>query len=232
MSIPESVGRLERDLRGIFGPRLSSLTMYGLSDAQSAKAEPRDAHAHGHARPATHTLAIVDSLSSADLRACADRIDAWHKDGLATPLFIGRLEFAASLDAFPLEFGAIIADHVVVAGSNPFEGLAVDPADLRRAVEVQARGHLLHLREGFVETRGRSDALAVLIVDSAPALAALLSSVRRLDARAAPATERVLVEVAALAGVREISNAEADHLFPPYLQAVEQLVAHVDRWAR
>ena len=80
MSIPESVGRLERDLRGIFGPRLSSLTMYGLSDARSAKAEPRDAHAHGHARPATHTLAIVDSLSSADLRACAAQL------GVTSPL--------------------------------------------------------------------------------------------------------------------------------------------------
>ena len=37
-------------------------------------------------------------------------------------------------------------------------------ADLRRACEVQARSHLLHLREGYLETRGRADALSDLIV--------------------------------------------------------------------
>ena len=60
-----------------------------------------------------------------------------------------------SLDAFPLEFGAILADHAVVSGASPFDGLTVDAADLRRACEVQARSHLLHLREGYIE---RADA--------------------------------------------------------------------------
>jgi hypothetical protein len=229
MTIPESVRRLERDLRGIFGSRLSSLVVYG-------------AQAHAHA----HTLAVVDGLSRDDLRACAARVDAWHDDGLATPLFLGAHEFASSLDAFPLEFGAIVASHVVVSGANPFDGLTVDAGDLRRAVEVQARGHLLHLREGFVETRGRSDALAVLIVSSAPALATLLLSVARLDGRAGNdaaaaarhvermlgLTSRVLAEVAALANVKEISSAEADRLFAPYLDAVDALVARVDTFTK
>src|SRR6185295_16401084 len=89
--------------------------------------------------------------------------------------------FERSLDAFPLEFGAIIADHAVVAGRDPFEGLAIEPADLRRACEVQARSHLLHLREGFLETQGRGDAIAVLVVRSAAPFAALLGSLARLQ---------------------------------------------------
>ena len=249
MTIPEPVRRLEQDLRAIFGPRLSSLSIYGAHDAHAHDDRGHHAHsAHGH-HPATHTLAVVDGLSGDDLRACAARVEAWHEAGLATPLLIGAHEFEASLDAFPLEFGAMIADHVVVAGGNPFDGLAVDRADLRRAVEVQARGHLLHLREGFVETRGRSDALSVLIVSSAPALAALLLSVARLEApreseaRGAKAdaaarhaermlglTSGILAEIAALAEVREISSAEADRLFAPYLDAIERLVKHVDGW--
>ena len=211
MTIPETVRRLERDLRGIFGPRLASLSIYGQT------------------QPRTQTLAVVDGLSGADLRACAERVDAWHEGGLATPLLIATHEFESSLDAFPLEFGAIIADHVVVAGRNPFEGLAVDPGDLRRAVEVQARSHLLHLREGFVETRGRADALAVLVVSSAPALTALLLSVARLEGRATGEgasaarhaertlglTSGILAEIVALANVREISSADAQRLFAP-----------------
>jgi len=229
MTIPEAVRGLERDLRGIFGPRLSSLAMYGSSGA--ARSAHANGDGHGHAHPPVHTLAVVDGLSVADLRACAGRVEAWHDEGLATPLLLGKKEFAASLDAFPLEFGAIIADHVIVAGGSPFEKLAVDPADLRRAVEAQARGHLLHLREGFVEARGRSDALAVLIVSSAPALAALVTSMGRLGSTTGAASG-VLADVVALAHVREISNAEADRLFLPYLEAVERLVAQVDAWAR
>ncbi|HEV3139324.1 MAG TPA: hypothetical protein VGY57_02345 [Vicinamibacterales bacterium] len=255
MQTSSAVQRLDNDLRGIFGPRLRSLSIYGRrslpTEAQSAKADAaRDASdyhsAHGHQSPPTHTLAVVDGLSRADLRACAERIDAWHEAGLATPLLVGAHEFEASLDAFPLEFGAMIADHVVVAGSNPFEGLSVDPADLRRAVEVHARGHLLHLREGFIETRGRSDALSVLIVSSAPAMAALVLSVARLEgqtrgdpAAAARHAERtlgltsgILADIVALTGVREISSADADRLFTPYLEAVERLVAHVDSWRK
>ena len=91
-----------------------------------------DAHGHGATAP-TRTLAVVESMTRDDLRAAATRVEAWHDAGLATPLLLGAREFAQSLDAFPLEFGAILADHVLVTGDNPFASLAVDPADVRRA---------------------------------------------------------------------------------------------------
>src|SRR5262245_53073156 len=180
--IPEAVRALERDLRGIFGSRLQSLAIYG------ARAAAHDAHhghgGHDHHAAPTRTLAIVASMTRDDLRSAATRVEAWHEAGLATPLLLESREFAQSLDAFPLEFGAILADHDLVSGDNPFASLTVDPADLRRAVEVQARSHLLHLREGFLETRGRADALSMLILQSAPAFVALITSIARLDGKA------------------------------------------------
>jgi len=253
MHIPDAVAALERDLRGIFGTRLRSLVVYGLRAHAGAdhRHEPQAAqHRHGQQGPqgraVTHTLAVVDTLSIDDLRACTVRVEAWHDDGLATPLVLAAQEFGRSLDAFPFEFGAILADHLLVSGSDPFDGLKVDTADLRRACEVQARGHWLHLREGYLETRGRGDGLAVLIVESAPAFAALVTSVAQLDTAAVPAdvataarhVERHLSlpstasEIVALAGVSEISSAEAERLFTPYLETVERLVKHVDAWTR
>src|SRR5215831_1368879 len=146
MAISPALQALERDLRTIFGNRLQSIVAYAV------------------AAPVTHvetaTVAIVENISAADLRACAARVHEWHDARLATPLLLETGEFAQSLDAFPFEFGAILADHVVVSGVNPFDGLRVDANDLRRACEVQARSHLLHFREGCIETAGRSDALA------------------------------------------------------------------------
>lgn len=247
MVTSDAVQTLERELRSVFGGRLQSLVVYGeRADRAHHGSGKHGAHGDGHGGPPTRTLAIVESLTSDDLRACAGRVEGWHEAALATPLLIASHEFEQSLDAFPFEFGAILADHTVVAGENPFAALAVDPADLRRACEVQARSHLLHLREGYLETRGRADALAVLIVRSAPAFAALVTSIARLEghaandaASAARHVERILAmpdsaiaEAAALAGVHDITSADAERLIAPYLEAVARIVSYVDGWTR
>ena len=57
-----------------------------------------------------------------------------------------------------------------------------------------------------------------------------------MPAAAARHVERILdlpgavTEVTKLVGVKEITSAEAERLFPPYLAAVERLVSHVDGW--
>ena len=220
MVISDAVQTLERELREIFGSRLQSLVVYG----QRARPAHHAPGGHGHAAPPTHTLAIVGAMTPEDLRACALHVEAWHGAGLATPL--------------------LIADHAIVAGANPFASLAVDPADLRRACEVQARSHLLHLREGFLETRGRADALSVLVLQSAAAFASLVTSIARLEghstddaASAARHVERILgtsgsavADVTKLAGARDISSADAERLFAPYLEAVTRIVRYVDGW--
>jgi hypothetical protein len=236
--VPAAIHALERDLREVFGSRLQSLVAYGLRAHEAAAADQ-----HGHqGRPLVHALSVVESLGLEDLRACAAKVESWHKAGLATPLILAAGEFARSLDAFPFEFGAILADHQVVSGRNPFDGLRVETSDLRRACEVQGRSHLLHLREGYVETRGRGDALAVLIVRSAPALAGLLEHVARLQglsthdlAAAGRQLERSLgtapnaiTDIVKLAGTAEIPSERALQLFPSYLDAMERLVKAVD----
>jgi hypothetical protein len=228
MHIPDAVHALDRDLRAIFGDRLRSLVVYaGIA---------------GDDR--TPTLAVVDGLSADDLRACVGRVAAWDDAGLSTPLFVAAHEFERSLDAFPFEFGAILADHAVASGADPFTGLRVDPSHLRQACEVQARSHLLHLREGFLETRGRTDALAELLLRSAPPLAALLQNVVRLedsqaasaDAAAAVVERKVgvpsgsLAHIARLVGRKDLSSDDARRLFPAYLDAVQRLAAYVDKW--
>lgn len=240
MASSDAVHALDRELRDIFGARLQSLVVYGLHDQAHAS---RDAD--GHAAAPTRTLAIVDKLTHDDLKACAARVGAWHDQGLATPLMFAAHEFDRSLDVFPLEFGAILADHGLVSGTNPFEALTVNRDDLRRACEVQARSHLLHLREGFLETRGRDDALSDLIVKSARPFAALLGSIARLEGHPAPngvAAARhaehilgapgALSDVVHLADAHDLPSADARRLFAPYLDAVEKLVAYVDAWKK
>jgi len=242
-SVPDHLSILQRDLGAIFADRLQSLVAYGLH----ASAPPRShqpAHGTADAATRTSTLAIVTSLGESDLKACAEHVATWHAAGLATPLLLASGDFERSLDAFPLEFGAIIADHVVVAGHDPFTGLEIDPGDIRRACEVQARSHLLHLRQGFLETGGNGNALAMLTIRSAEPFAALITSIARLQGLATHDqsavgrhAERqlqlppgVVTEVVALAQATDISAADAARIFPAYLDATERLVQYVDGW--
>src|SRR5438093_6521240 len=113
--VGDRVSLLGRELREIFGNRLQSVVAYGLR----ASAGAQD-HAHGahQSAPVARTMAVVDALTVADLKSCADRAAGWHDRGLATPFLLAADEFGRSLDVFPLEFAAILADHVVVSGRN------------------------------------------------------------------------------------------------------------------
>jgi hypothetical protein len=231
MAAREALSQLEADLRRIFGSRLRSLVTYGSI-----------AQADGNAP--TQTLAVVGELTPEDLHACALNVARWHSSNLGTPLLLGANEIGRSLDAFPIEFATILASYTVVAGDDPFATCHLDPAHLRVACELQARSHLLHLREELLETEGRGSALAVLIQASAPGLAALLTNIARLDGAPAPGSleaahhvEGVLgladdafSRVVALIKGRALSTEDARRLWKGYVEGMERLVRHVDTW--
>jgi hypothetical protein len=236
-----AVAALAADLGGVFGDRLKSLVIYG----EYARPHPHPGDGGpgwGRTTPAIYTLALVERLDLADLERCAPLSEAWRRRNLATPLLMTPEEFSRALDAFPLEYGDIIATHWIVSGDDPFGGLAVSPADIRRACEAQAKSHLLHLREGFIEAGGRSPALARLIVHSAPALRALLIHVIRLKglsverdlashAGTLGLNEAVVREVLSFDHPDDLSGTEAVRLFPEYLDTAEKLMRLVDRWS-
>lgn len=202
------------DLQRIFGARLQSLVAYGPED-----------HPDG-----IHTLALVDRIAFHDLTACAPRTRDWQRAGAAVPLLLSREEFQRTLDVFPLEYGGIIASHQLITGENVLASIRVAEADLRRGCELQAKSHLIHLREGYVETGGDPARVARLLAASAPALRALMENLRQLDSEAA-ARVGLMPEL-----VREVVSADATYIADPspllarYLSAVERLWQEVDRW--
>lgn len=213
------------DLKAIFGPRLEAFVTYAPSMSPSP------------------SLALVTSLDLTDLAACATRVRRWQAGGAATPVVLTRREFTRSLDAFPVEFGDIIAHHETLHGDDPFAGLSVAPLDLRRACEGQIRSLLLHIREDYMEAAGANRAVAAVVTDSAAEFRALLKLVARLagqpgdEKQLAPwAAERLGLDGRVLSDVLHIatdpaqSGVDAGRLFPHYLAATEALARHIDEW--
>jgi hypothetical protein len=225
---------LAADLRRIFGVRLRSVIAYGL-DGRQRNGSP------------LHTLALVDRVTFEDLVACVPSSGRWRGMGLDVPLIISRDEFLRTLDVFPIEYSSILTNHIVLDGTHPFEGIGVSEADLRRACEQQARSHLIHLREGFLESGGDSRDMSRLIVDSAPAFRMLLASLEYLhrhggtsvdasDHDLAEEAERTLGVPASVVSEVLASPSSATMIADPtallsrYIAAAEAIWAYVDRW--
>jgi hypothetical protein len=227
------------DLDGVFGTRLRSLVAYGLEYAND------DAP--------LRSLAMVGGLGPDDLHRMAPLARGWHRSGLAVPLLLTHHEFTRTIDVFPLEYGNIIASHAVLHGSDPFAGVLVPDADRRRGCEFEAKSHLIHLREGLIETEGDAGRMSRLVAASAPSFRTVLVNILRLergqdwppggradagisnDALAAAAEETIgvpaslVIEVLASAASAS-SAADPSALLGRYVGASERVWRYVDGW--
>jgi hypothetical protein len=226
-----AVESLARDLEEALGARLQALVAYPGS----------------HADGSVHSCAIVDALSFQDLVKCLPFTERWHQRRIGVPLMLAASELERTVDIFPLEYAAIIADHVVVRGTDPFAGMTIPAEHVRRATEAQAKSHLIHLREGFLESHGETTRIGRLIAASAAPLRALLTNIARLDTPGAPAPSDTALaamtetRLGVAAGVvREVlassvagpSNVtDPAHLFSQYVEAAERVWDYVDRWS-
>jgi hypothetical protein len=228
--------RLVNDLDSVFRERLKAVVLYGASAhlPGSRAGGPRDV---------AYTLTVVESLSITDLRACAAFAPSWRAGRVATPLMLTPETLRRSFDAYPLEFAEILAEHRVLHGASPFAGLAVSRDDIRRACEVHARGHALHLREGYVESGADPKRLAQIIVSSAVPLASLLAGLHRLEGTPGDPrsfldrlASRARFDASVLRAVDESGRAgsmpaaDAESLYPRYVEAMERLVSYIDEW--
>ena len=192
-----SIDSMAAQLKAIFGDRLKMVAAFGDT---------------------SHACAIVHSLTIEDLNRCATHATAWSKAGLEIPLFIVEGELRRALDAFPLELSEIIATRRVVAGPDLFADIVVPKQELRRACEVQARGHVLHLREGYIQAGGDTKAVATLVTAAIAPFRALVKNVARLDG----------ISPKALVTQLDMDNFEKG--FSEALRAAERIVEYVDTW--
>ncbi len=216
-----SYQRLAADLRRVFGDRFVALVAGG---------------------PGT-SAAFVSRIRGEDLDALGPLADTWHREGLSTPLVMTPEEFRRSLDTFPVEYQALIDHHVVIDGASPLEGASVSPDDLRRACEAQARGHLIHLRQGWIDAGAHAHGLAHLIERSSGPLRQLLLNLARLQ-HESPADDAALAAFAhraagmpetLVSGILGLTRAphRSEVLVPrlgEYLAASEGLWAFIDAW--
>jgi len=231
-----TLDELVAQLRAAFGAELRSVVLNG--SAAGGEHIPKQSD--------YNLLVLVDSLDVARLDAVAAVVRAWTAAGNPPPFTLTMEEWRRSADIFPMEYADIEDRHRVLHGAPPFDGVRVSPGDLRRQLESEAMGKLLHLRKGVLAAGGDGNNQLELLAASRSAIMVLFRATMRLHGTTPPAdTAELCRQVAQVAGLDaspfirvlrhargedKVRAADAGALLADYVRGVQQLVAHIDRY--
>jgi hypothetical protein len=148
----------------VAGSGLISIALYG----EAATPE----YVAGHS---PHSLVVlVRDVGAAALAALRPVAVALRRRGMPTPLVVDPEYLERARDVFPLEMLEIRERHSVLTGdADAFSRIEVEASSLRREIEAEARGKLLHLWEDSLTARTRRRLRADLLV-SVPYFAHIL----------------------------------------------------------
>ncbi len=229
--------QLVEQLRAAYGPELRNVVLYGSAAAGE----------HIPKRSDYNILVLVDKLPLERLRAAAAVSSAWGEAGNPPPMTLTTHEWRSSADIFAMEYADIIDRHKVLYGENPFDGIRVDPKDLRLQLEHEAMGKLLKLRQGVLASGGDAKRQTELLADSLSTIMVIFRAVVRLEG-GVPAKDNLAVSQAVarnagfdaspfervvrhVRGEQPITAAEVGNVIAGYLDGMERLVDHLDRFA-
>lgn len=203
------------------GPRLATLLLYG-----SAARHPAETAA------AMNTLLIVRDGRALDgdlFAALAEPVRQWVAAGHPPPLLMTDQEWRESADAFPIEYEDMREAHRLLAGRDPWSGVTVRREHLRRQLEHELMGKLMHLRQAYAAYWNDAKRLGDVVRDTRSSFLAMLRAALRLAGRPAPAAADALVRDAA-----GLIGFSAERLSEPaaYLDAVTRTAEYVNHMER
>jgi hypothetical protein len=232
-----SLTRLVAALRERHGDDLQSVVLYGSAAADDWVPGVSD----------VNLLALLREVTPEALRRARRALAVWPSQPALKPLFLSRAELAASADVFPIELLDMQERHRVLWGEEPLRDLVAQPVDVRRQLEAELRGKWLRLRQSYLRDTGDAAALRSLMRESLSSFQALFAAALRLRdhhrpprrselfARAAEAFELDAEVMQCVVSVKEGGTGWPDEAmeagFERYIQAVEQVLNWVDRWA-
>ena len=231
-----TLDQLLAGLKTAFGAELHAVVLYGSAVAGE----------HIPQRSNYNVLVLVDSLALDRLLAKSSTAREWTEAGNPPPLMMTVREWRASTDIFAMEHADILERHRVLYGEAPFDGVQVSPEHLRLQTENQSMGKLLQLRQGALAAGGDGARQAALLGASLSAIMVIFRAVARLHGEQPPTDYEALSRSVAgragfdaapfvqvvrhVRGAAPIAPADAGAALAGYLQGMEQLVAHLDRF--
>jgi hypothetical protein len=145
-----------------------------------------------------------------------------------------------------MEYADILERHRVLYGTPPFDGIRVNPADLRLQVEHQTMGKLLQLRQAIMGAGGDSALQREVLEKSLSTLMVIFRGIVRMHGavpsqdyeeltrsvaeRAGFAPDPFITVIRHARGTEKLARDNASVILEEYLAAMERLVAYLDEF--
>ncbi len=223
------------DFKRIFGKDILALILYGSGAAGDYVPGKSD----------INFLVLLTGEGMDHLDKAVDTVARWRKRKVATPLFMTEEDITSSLDAYPIEFLNMKANHVLVYGEDVLGRISFKVYPLRLQCERELKGKIFHLRSGFLESDGRSKRIRELIKISLTAFISLFKALLFLKGIDIPPGRRDIIRAVAAEfsvdpaifltctdikeGVDRIAASDIKAVFEAYLKEITKLSQVVDR---
>ncbi|MEW5974420.1 MAG: nucleotidyltransferase domain-containing protein [Acidobacteriota bacterium] len=229
----ETLNRLVKDLENACEDKLVSIVLYGSA-----------ASGEYHARSSDLNVLCVLTEIRADLLRRVERAIHWFQlKGNPPPLLFTIEEIKDGSDVFPIEFLDMRENHRVLKGRDVLVDLEIHRENHRLELEHELRTKYLGLRQNYLATGHRSQAISDLICRSLPAFITFFRHILLLMGEKVSLNKHEVLRVfCAKAGLdeplflellsaRESGKVvpEADSRFARYLEELAKTIRLVDR---
>jgi len=127
-----------------------------------------------------NVLIVLERLGLPELKALAAPTQKWVKGGSHPPMLFTPESLRESGITFPIELLDIRDAHKVLFGDDVLAGVAISQVNLRRQVEHELRGKLLHLQSQFLLTAAQPKRIVGLLTGTLSKFLILFRAVLRL----------------------------------------------------
>jgi hypothetical protein len=141
-------------------------------------------------------LAVLETLGARELRVISEDRRKWEKNGLPAPLMLTKDTLLNSADVFPMEFLEMKEANQFICGrEDVLSSLEVPLSNLRRQLEEQAKGKLIHLRQSYIEAAGDKKKLGHLLAVSIEPFTEVMRNALRLYGKPAPVAKEEIISL-------------------------------------
>jgi hypothetical protein len=176
-------------VRSALGPEFLAAYLHGSVLTQGFDAR--------HSR--VNVLVVARSLNLDVLDALRAARPADRKPPHVSPLFLTQRQIENSLDVFPIEWIDIKERHLLLEGLDVLGPYEIPRSNLRLQIEQELREKLITLRQAYLASARKPDALDAVLKAAASSFATLCRSLLRLRGESPPAhTAQVIERVADL----------------------------------
>ena len=214
----KNIETLINDIKKIIGDRFLSAVLYG-SYADNTQSKTSD----------INLIVVIEQLTAMDLKNLHPVVKKWKKP----PLFMGKTEWFASSDVYPMEYSDIKDRHSILYGEDIVSGLKIDKCHLRLQCESETKNLLIRLRQGYVANYSDKKVISELILNSSKSLIAIFKTVLRLtsDEKISNDKSEVIKRVSSLIGfdAEFFNSKDNDLIIQKLIDSIYDVLKYVDK---